>query len=114
MLDSKIVLSVVFFFSLVCDVSVSFGLVVDFVSVVFEISGTFIDVAILDVVFAVLVVGFDVVVVTVVETVGVVVDEDVLVRLTLGVVDLLVVLVVVDVLSASLPILVVVVFKIGV
>ena len=113
MLDSKIVLSVVFFFSLVC-VSDSFGLVVDFVSVVFEISGTFIDVAILGVVFAVLVVGLDVVVVTVVETAGVAVDEDVLVRLTLGVVDLLVVLVVVDVLSASLPILVVVVFKIGV
>ena len=97
MLDSKIVLSVVFFFSLVC-VSVSFGLVVDFVTVVFEISGTFIDVAILGVVFAVLVVGFDVVVVTVVETVGVAVDEDVLVRLTQGVVDLLVVVVVVDVL----------------
>ena len=113
MLDSKIVLSVVFFFSLVC-VSDSFGLVVDFVLVVFEISGTFIDVAILGVVFAVLVVGLDVVVVTVVETAGVAVDEDVLVRLTLGVVDLLVVLVVVDVLSASLPILVVVVFKIGV
>ena len=113
MLDSKIVLSVVFFFSLVC-VSDSFGLVVDFASVVFETSGTLVDVAILDVVFAALVVGFDVVVVTVVETVGVVVDEDVLVRLTLGVVDLLVVLVVVDVLSASLPILVVVVFKIGV
>ena len=113
MLDSKNVLRVVFFFSLVC-VSVSFGLVVDFVSVVFEIFGTFIDVAILDVVFAVLVVGFDVVVLTVVEIVGVVVDEDVLVRLTLGVVDLLVVLVVVDVLSASLPILFVVVFKIGV
>lgn len=111
MLDSKIVLRVVFFFSLGC-VSVSFGLVVDFATVVFEISSTFIDVAILDVVFAVLVVGFDVVVVTDVETVGVVVDEDV--RLTLGVVDLLVVLVVVDVLSASLPILVVVVFKIGV
>ena len=108
MLDSKIVLSVVFFFSLVC-VSVSFGLVVDFVSVVFETSGTLVDV-----VFAALVVAFDVVVVTVVETVGVVVDEDVLVRLTLGVVDLLVVLVEVDVLSASLPILVVVVFKIGV
>ena len=113
MLDSKIVLRVVFFFSLGC-VSVSFGLVVDFATVVFEISSTFIDVAILDVVFAVLVVGFDVVVLTVVEIVGVVVDEDVLVRLTLGVVDLLVVLVVVDVLSASLPILFVVVFKIGV
>ena len=79
-----------------------------------RVSGTLVDVAILDVVFAVLVVGFDVVVLTVVEIVGVVVDEDVLVRLTLGVVDLLVVLVVVDVLSASLPILFVVVFKIGV
>ena len=113
MLDSKNVLRVVFFFSLVC-VSVSFGLVVDFVTVVFEIFGTFIDVAILDVVFATLVVAIDAFVATVVERFGVAVDEDVLVRLTLGVVDLLVVLVVVDVLSASLPILFVVVFKIGV